>query len=186
MIRFLARAAAVLAVALLLLAMQRTTPGYTEITGPIVKSGTVGSPVEARSFRARVSKVVLAERLVWQARGASVERSTTGLWAVVVARLEADPVTTSVAGALWQGPGGLLFEASQRVAGAPGLLTAERLEPGLPRDGILVFEVARQEARGATLLLSQNRWPRLDSQLAIAIPPAAVETAETLALDGPL
>ena len=41
----------------------------------------------------------------------------------------------------------------------------------------------RDTARGAALLVSESRWPRLDTQLRIALPDDRIEQAETLDLD---
>ena len=61
MIRFLARAAALAVAALILFALQQTTPGYSEITGPIRQAGIAGETATARGFTVRIEKIVLAE-----------------------------------------------------------------------------------------------------------------------------
>jgi len=182
-IRALARIVAVFAAAGLLYAMQRTTPGYSEITGPITQSGKVGEVANARGFRLRVEKVVLAERLRWQSLGRSYERDTGGLWAVAVVAAEGTPDTTALSGAIWQAASGLRFDASPRAAPFRGLLPGMRLEPGLARRGLLVFEIGRESARDGALLVSMARWPRLDAQLRIPLPDERIEQAEALDLD---
>ncbi|KFC69648.1 hypothetical protein FG93_03235 [Bosea sp. LC85] len=182
--RLLLQFIAILAAAGMLLGMQRSTPGYAEITGPLPASGRPGETIPARSFTLTVEKLVLAERIRYRAYGRDFERSTTGLWAVVVARLEARPESVSIGGALWRSTAGFRFEASQRVAGAPRLLTAGRIEPGLPARGILVFELPRDQAAGGTLLVSTARWPRLDSQARVSFAADAAESADVLDLNG--
>jgi hypothetical protein len=182
-IRLLARTLAVLVTAGLLYAMQRTTPGYSEITGPIVQNAGFDTVAAARGFRLRVEKVVLAEKLRWKAFGRSYERDSGGLWAVVVATVEAGPGAAAIHGAIWQSASGLRFRASPRASQFRSQLDGNRLEPGLARRGLLIFEIGRDEARGAALLISQARFPRLDSQLRIALPDDRIEQADTLDLD---
>lgn len=183
MIRFLARAAALAITALILFALQQTTPGYSEITGPITQRGVAGTAIAGRGFTLRVEKVVLAERLRWQAFGRSYDRDTGGLWAVAIVEAEGTPATTALSGATWLAASGLRFEASQRAEQARGFLRGKRLEPGLPQRGLLIFEIGRDAARGGALLVSEARWPRLDTQLRIALPDDRIEQAETLDLD---
>lgn len=179
------QALAVLAAALLLLVLQRTTPGYGEITGPIPLHGASGETVAARTFLVTVDKAILAESLRWSAFGREQIRDTGGLWIAVHARLEARYETTTVASAIWRGPSGRHFEASRRVSGAPSALLGERLEPGLPRQGLFLFEVPADEARGGTLLISATRAPRLDSQARIVLARDAVESIDRLDIERP-
>lgn len=183
MIRALARVAALAVAALILFALQQTTPGYSEITGPITQNGITGKAIAGRGFTLRVEKVVLAERLRWLSFGRSYDRDTGGLWAVAVVEAEGTPATTALGGATWQAASGLRFEASQRAEQAPGFLRGKRLEPGLPQRGLLIFEIGRDAARGGALLVSMSRWPRLDTQLRIPIPDERIEQAETLDLE---
>jgi len=183
MSRLILRAAALLAAAALLYALQRTTPGYTEITGPIVQKASFGKVEIARSFRLRAEKVILADRLRWQSFGRSYERDTGGRWAVVVAAAEGTPETMTLTGVAWRSASGLRFEPSPRVPLFGALLNGNRLEPGLARRGLVIFEIGRDEAQGAVLQVSEARWPRLDTQLQLPGPQDAIEQAGTLDLD---
>lgn len=183
MIRVLARVAALAVAALILFALQQTTPGYSEITGPITQHGLAGTTIAGRGFTLRFEKVVLAERLRWQSFGRSYDRDTGGLWAVAVVEAEGTPATTALSGATWQAASGLRFEASQRTESVRGFLRGKRLEPGLPQRGLLIFEIGRDAARNGALLVSMSRWPRLDTQLRIPIPDERIEQAETLDLE---
>lgn len=184
MIRAIARLAGVALAALLLLAMQRTTPGYSEITGPLSVHGAMGETVAARSFTMRAEKVILAETIRWRAYGRDHERSSAGRWAVVIVQMEAMPQSATVLGASWSAPSGRIFAASARTQGAPSLLVGNRLEPGLPKRGILIFELPREDIAGGTLLVSAARFPRLDSQLHIPLTPDRLENADALDLAG--
>ncbi len=161
--------ALVLAV-MLLVGMQRYTPSYAEITGPIPLKGNLGETLTGRIFSVRGDKVLLAEKLRFKAYGREVERDTGGVFALVIARLEAQPASVNVGSAIWRSAQGVRFVASPRVQGAPRLLGTDRLEPGLPQRGLFIFEVPREAVAGATLLVASSRWPRLDTQVEIALP----------------
>lgn len=165
-----ARLGALVLAAVLLAGMQRYTPGYAEITGPIPLRGELGETLAGRGFAVRADKVLLAETLRFKAYGREVARDTGGVFALVIARLEAQPASINVGSAIWRSAGGARFVASPRMQGAPRLLGTDRLEPGLPQRGVFIFEVPREAVSGATLLVAASRWPRLDSQVEIALP----------------
>lgn len=165
-----AKLGALLIAALLLAGMQRFTPGYAEITGPIPLKGDLGETLTGRGFTVRADKVLLAEKLRFKAYGREVERNSGGVFALVIARLEAQPTSTTVSGAIWLSAQGARFVASPRFQGAPRLLGTDRLEPSLPQRGVFIFEVPREAVAGATLLVAASRWPRLDTQAEIALP----------------
>lgn len=183
MIRALAQLAAIVVAAGLLLAMQRTTPGYAEITGPIPTAGAFGGTVAARNFAVRADKLIVGERLRWRRFDRVTERDTSGLWVVVVADIEALRGSVSVNGAMWRGPDGLRFEANHRLTGAPGLLSSSGFQPGLPRRGLIVFEIPKGQERGGTLQLSLTRWLRLDSRVDLAMPDAPSENFDVIDLN---
>jgi hypothetical protein len=106
MIRRLVQLAAVAVAAILLIAMQQTTPSYDTLTGPIPVSGTSGETVTARSFTVRVDRVEFARRLQFGSPGFEKQRDTGGIWAIVTATLAARDATVTVAGAEWEGPTG--------------------------------------------------------------------------------
>lgn len=165
-----AKLGALVLAAVLLVGMQRYTPGYAEITGPIPLKGNLGETLTGRTFSLRADKVLLAEKLRFKAYGREVERDTGGVFALVIARLEAQPASVNIGSAIWRSAQGVRFIASQRVQGAPRLLGTDRFEPGLPQRGLFIFEVPREAVADATLLIASSRWPRLDTQAEIALP----------------
>lgn len=154
---------------LLLYAMQKTTPYYGEITRPIAVSGRVGEKLAARDFELTATNVVLTRQIEVEAFGREKIYTSTGLWAVVEALAAARQETVSVHAAAWLGPNGARYAMTERLSGAPGLLPAEVLEPGLPRKVLLVFEFPQDQASGATMLVSRNPFTPLDNELRIAI-----------------
>lgn len=165
-----AKLGALVLAAMLLVGMQRYTPGYAEITGPIPLNGSLSETLTGRGFTVRADKVLLAEKLRFKAYGREVERDTGGVFALVIARLEAQPASINVGSAIWRSAQGARFVASPRFQGAPRLLGTDRLEPGLPQRGIFIFELPREAVEGATLLVAASRWPRLDTQAEITLP----------------
>lgn len=177
-----AKLGALVLAAVLLVGMQRHTPGYAEITGPIPLKGDLGETLTGRGFAVRADNVLLAEKLRFKAYGREVERDTGGVFALVIARLEAQPASVNVGSAIWRSAQGARFVASSRFQGAPRLLGSDRLEPGLPQRGLFIFEVPREAVEGATLLVAASRWPRLDTQVEIALPAKPGEPAPLIDL----
>ncbi|WID98522.1 hypothetical protein QO058_09935 [Bosea vestrisii] len=177
-----AKLGALMLAAMLLVGMQRYTPGYAEITGPIPLKGDLGETLAGRGFTVRGDKVLLAETLRFMAYGREVERNTGGIFALVIARLEAQPASVTIGSAIWRSAQGARFVVSPRFQGAPRLLGTDRLEPGLPQRGVFIFEVSREAVAGATLLVAASRWPRLDTQAEIALPATLEAPAPVLDL----
>ncbi|WP_251863536.1 hypothetical protein [Achromobacter sp. Marseille-Q4962] len=175
------------AAAAVLLAMQRHSPRYDELTGPIPVSGRMGEPVRTRLFDARVERVAFARQVVYRRFGSPVMRSTSGLWAIVTVELAARAKSVAVGQAAWEGPTGLLYQQTDRLDFSPGQ-PPHALDPGLPRQGRFVFEIRPDQAGGATLRLSERFSPRLDSEARIALdtlprnPDGSLAIADTLDL----
>ncbi|CCJ48698.1 hypothetical protein AZ16_1652 [Bordetella bronchiseptica B18-5 (C3)] len=175
--------ALLLLAALALYGMQRSTPRYLDLTGPIVERGAMGEAVRTRQFDATVQRVQFARQLRYRSLGRERVRETAGVWAVVWVRLAALDASTQVGEAAWLGPDALTYRHTDRLGLAPGV-PPYMLDPGLPRTVRLVFEIRPDQARGATLLLSERYSPRLDSQARIAlddVPVAADGRPETVA-----
>ncbi|TSD90682.1 DUF4352 domain-containing protein [Mycobacterium sp. KBS0706] len=169
MIRRLAQLAAMVVAAMLLIAMQRSTPSYDTLTGPIPVSGVSGETVTARSFTVRVDRVEFARRLQFGSPGFEKQRDTGGVWAIVTATLAARDATVTVAGAEWEGPTGTRYSTSDRLSGARALFPGQTLQPGTPVRGRFVFEIPADQMQGATLRVSQAQFPRFDSLLRISL-----------------
>jgi hypothetical protein len=178
MIRVFGYLLAIAIAAGLLLAMQRSTPGYAELTGPIPVVGKVGDLIETRRFDVTLEAIRFARRLHFTRYGRNQERDTTGVWAVVTAKFSARNASVTVNSATWQGPTALRYSASSRVENAPGVLLGRRLEPGSsPQRGLIIFEIPADQVADATLLVSETNWPRLDSEARISLSNPATGTA---------
>lgn len=169
MMRWLGRLAALLVAAVLLLAMQWTTPYYSRKTDPIPVYGQIGDTVEARTFTIRIETLQFARQLRFTAYGKEVVRDTSGLWAVVTATVAARSESTLVYEAAWEGPTGLRYSHSDRLSGVKSLLSGALLQPGLPRRGWFIFEIREDQARGATFVAPKIGTTRLDSLVRIGL-----------------
>ena len=58
---------------------------------------------------------------------------------------------------------------SQRITNAWGLLGSERLEPGIPRPVLLIFELPEREINGGSLLVAESLITPLAQQAEIRI-----------------
>ncbi len=185
--RRIASLALMSAAAVLLFFMQRTTPRYLDLTGPIPVYGTMHGAVTTRLFDINVDRVVFARQLSFDRFGRTEIRTTSGLWAVVTVSLAARTASTRVGEASWVGPTGLRYQHTDRLSLAPGL-PPHAIDPGLPRQGQFVFEIRPDQAVGARLLVSTGFSPRLDSEARVALnnvptgPGAVPIVLDTLAL----
>jgi hypothetical protein len=188
MIRTGARLFGFLAAVLILYGLQRTMPGYAEITRPIAVTGRIGDKLSARNFALTVDKISLAREIVVESFGRERAYTTSGLWALVEARAEAGHESVTIMAAQWLAPNGARYLMSSRLSNMPGDISSDRLEPGLPpRKVLLVFEFPEGQANGATLLVSQNPYTPLDSELRIPIEidePLLVAKSARIARDG--
>nr|WP_234710107.1 hypothetical protein [Sinorhizobium medicae] len=75
----------------------------------------------------------------------------------------------SLTSAEWRGPSGLRFAMSGRIGGSIGLLGSERLEPGIPRPVLLVFELPEDQIESGTLLVAETTVTPLAEQVEIAM-----------------
>jgi hypothetical protein len=166
--RRLRNIAIILAAAVVLYGMWLTKPRYGELTGPIVSSGKMHDPVHTREFDVTLNQVRFARELTYVQFGETKVLTTSGLWAIVSVELAATTRSAAVSVAIWQGPAGLRFEQSNRVGWLPGQ-PPYMLEPGLPKQVQLAFEISPDQVNGATLLVSAQVQPSLDSEARIAI-----------------
>ncbi|WP_238160374.1 hypothetical protein [Pigmentiphaga sp. H8] len=151
-----------------LFAMQRGTPRYQDLTGPIPAYGKMGKAASTRLFDIRVERVEFARQLVGKRFGGEIRHESAGVWAIVTARMAARSRSVNVTHAVWEGPTGLRYELSDRPEFLPDL-PPHTLEPGLPQRGRFVFEIRPDQILGATLLVSEGPFPRLDSEAHVAL-----------------
>lgn len=151
----------------LLAAMQLTKPGYAEITAPIVSTADWKQAGATRSFKAEITGAKVARRLKSQSK----TLTTSGVWVLIGVKAEALQESTTIGGARWVAQSGIEYLVSDRMPVRLELLTNNRLEPGIPKPGVLVFEIPEHELRGGTLHLQRSRFAPLGGELALSAGP---------------
>ena len=148
--------------------LQTTKPHYAELTGPIPVRAGMADIAEARTFAIRIDKITFARAIVADQFGQQKRLTTSGIWAVVSADLSAGSRPAQIGEAVWRGSTGLKYRLTERLSFHSGL-PPYVVGPGLPKNGLFVFEIPPGEVRGATLLVSSTRFPRLDSRVEIQL-----------------
>ncbi|MDX0712901.1 hypothetical protein GOD67_09065 [Sinorhizobium medicae] len=165
----IANIAAVLLALTALYGMQHSTPSYSEILSPVAVPAAQGKPARTGRFVFAVAKVHSARELVVPSLGERRTYTTSGKWLVIEAAAKAQEQSVSLTSAEWRGPSGLRFAMSGRIGGSIGLLGSERLEPGIPRPVLLVFELPEDQIESGTLLVAETTVAPLAEQVEIAM-----------------
>ena len=144
------------------------TPDTDARERPFVRAGVVGQPVNARTFDATVVSVRGAARVTGGAKSARV-RDTAGVWVVVRVRLAARDKPTTVDHAVVRDARGRSTLATPRVV--QPLIGNAVVQPGIPVEGDVVFEVPRDAAAaGLTIGLADALDPRMDAVAEVPLP----------------
>lgn len=151
--------------------MQHTTPYYSDIVSSVEIKAAQGKPVSTDKFTMGVADVHMAKEIVIPSFNAERVYRTDGQWLVIEAVAKANNESTSLSSAFWRGPSGIRYTLSARPSLVPGLIGSERLEPGIPRPVLLIFEVPEKEVEGGTLLVADSLVNPLSQQAAIAMAP---------------
>lgn len=165
----IAKIAAVLLALTALYGMQHSTPSYSEVLSPVAVPAAQGKPARTGRFVFAVAKVHSARELVVPSFGEPRAYTTSGKWLVIEAAAKAQEQSVSLTSAEWRGPSGLRFAMSGRIGGSIGLLGSERLEPGIPRPVLLVFELPEDQIESGTLLVAETTVAPLAEQVEIAM-----------------
>lgn len=189
MIGRIASLAGVALAAAILYGMQRTTPLYSDITSPIPVAGRQGERIETEDFAIGIANVHLARRLAAQDFRGERSHTTSGVWVIVEGAVETKRESLSLTSAEWLGPDGARYAHTQRLATMPGLPGTERLEPGIPRPMLMVFEVPESQLSGARLLVAPSALTPLQQETRIAMAdlrPENIRPSVTLGRGGSL
>ena len=159
--------AAVLFAAILLYGLQKSTPGYGEITSPIASHGKAGKRADSHDFAAGVVEMHLARTVTIESYGTTRNFTTSGVWVLVEAAAEAKFESLTLTSAQWLGEDGISYALSDRFSSIPGMLSSQTLEPGLPRPVLMAFEIPESQISGGTLLMSRSALMPLEQELRI-------------------
>jgi hypothetical protein len=164
---------AVIATAIVLATLQTTTPPYAMLTGPLRTSGAASETVAGKTFSVDVLDIAKARTIAYDQFGKAVELESSGVWIVVSAELHGFEQTMPVRAATLIGASGRLYRQSQRAGGAPNVLSAKTLQPGLPTTGLFIFELPEDETAGMTLVVSEQYDPQLQDEIVVSLGPHA-------------
>jgi hypothetical protein len=148
---------------------------------PFTVSVGMGQPARARTFVATALSV----------RGAAVihdraDHTTPGVWLIVRVQAAAVGESMTIGYAGLRDARGRVFRSSNRLDGQfAGTLFSNHFSPGVPDVGEIAFELPRDAATSATLLLAEERGfdLRMDSMVEIKLDPISPATVDQWAAD---
>ncbi|WP_454857333.1 hypothetical protein [Rhizobium binxianense] len=163
MIRTIANLSVFSITAVLCYFMQTSKPHYIDLVRTVPIEGKLGERIEGRFFTAKADNVQFARSLRVEQNRTVQTLSTRGIWAVVTVEVEATAEPIALYRRTWNGPAGLVFDESGRVAaGLPTDFVA-----GLAGKGHLVFEILPDQARDAEIRISRDWMTEFDNELRI-------------------
>jgi hypothetical protein len=132
-------------------------------------AGIQGSAVKAERFALGVGNAYRARQLTTP--GVSQERSysTQGEWLVIEAAARAEIESLSLMSVVWLGPNGVRYRLTGRLSSVAGMIGSERLEPGIVRPVLIVFELPADQIKGGRLLIAESALTPLSEELHIAL-----------------
>gem|GEM_PF-5298513 len=131
---------AVLGAAVLLAALQATTPPYATLTGPISTVGRQSETVSSNTFSVKVNRVLKANNIAYEQFGRAIDLKSSGVWVVVSADLQAFQETMPVCAATLIGASGLIVAPPiQIVAQQPSPARIVRSGEGLKSSAFVRF-----------------------------------------------
>ncbi|MFK0334381.1 hypothetical protein ACIQUB_25040 [Rhizobium sp. NPDC090275] len=161
----------VLAAAILLASLQATTPPYATLTGPIGTVGRQSETVSSNTFSVKVNRVLKAKNIGYEQFGRAASLGSSGVWVVISAELQAFQKTMPVRAATLVGASGRMYRQSRRAGDAPNILSAKIAQPGLPTNGLFVFELPEDEISNMKLVLSEQYDPQLKDEISVLLQP---------------
>lgn len=146
------------------------TPDTETKARPFTRSGAVGDQVDGRLFEATVLSVRGAARMAEEEfLGEAKEHDTDGVWVIVKVRVVATRKTTSLGYAALRDAADRTYLATERVD--QPLIGGRDLQPGVPVEADIVFEVPRNVATDVDLLLAVPAIDqRLEAQVEVHLP----------------
>ncbi|GAA2884503.1 hypothetical protein [Microbacterium esteraromaticum] len=163
----------------------QATPGDDSAERAFVQQAEVGERVEGRDLAVTVQRVRAAEAITtpagWRAEGT---------WVVV--EMDAEAVLTEYGNLLSRTVlevGDRVYSATERGEGESSIddymLSGEQLVPGIPKSGVLAFQLPDDESlTGAAMLeLATDRFPVYDSIITVQIDLDALPVENSVELE---
>jgi hypothetical protein len=131
--------------------------------GEFVRTGNVGKPVDARSFRVTVLDVTGGTTI-----DANPPVETTGVWVLVRIRVDSvkDPVAMGYAAV--RDERGRTYQDAGKID--QPLVGGREIQPGVPIEGVVVFEVARDVKRLTARFAKAPYFLYLDAVAEVPLP----------------
>lgn len=138
-------------------AAHRLVPDEERSMGPIVTSGRVGEPVDTGGFTITVEKVQVTRRLTQDGLTPRPPLVTEdGIWVVLTATIIGDWAASSYSRTRLVARDGTSYLASARVPSYLQLTNDMGAEPGIPRRGMVVFEIPPDRLAGAIVRVGRG------------------------------
>jgi hypothetical protein len=146
-------------------AITKATPDTDSREHPFVHTGAVGERISVRGFDATIKDVTGAAKISQLGR----DHDTGGVWVVVRVRVVARDEPVIIGYAAVRDEAGHTYRASTRID--QPLVGRRTLQPDVPVEGQLVFEVPRSAVAHLSVRLSQPAVDqRLEAVAEIALP----------------
>lgn len=163
----------VVAIALLVaaVAINKNLPTDRTTQAAFTVSGSKAEWLVGRDIAAKVNGIAVVDQLLVDEYGRAPERTTAGRWFVVDATVDVVLTPGSAPKGIFLVIGDDRYSATNRITAG---LNSAQFAPGLPRRGLLAFEVpvTATTAKVATLTMSRALDDRLDSELEFELSPA--------------
>lgn len=145
-------------------AINKNLPSDRTTQAPFAVSGSMTDRLVGRDIAATVNGIAVVRRLRVEQYGKPPEMTTAGRWIVVDATVDAVLTPGSQPQGVALVIGNDRYSATNRMLNG---LNSTQLSPGIPRRGLLAFEVpvSATAAKVAVLKLARTLDARLDSQL---------------------
>lgn len=135
--------------------------GYDGKVAPFLVPGRIGETVATRTFDVTVQSVRLARTLAAAAEPGAIDApplATSGTWLIVNARVAARTAPVRLMSVRLHTRDGNDYSAARNRLLAPKyarwLLSENAIAPGIPREGLLVFELPASRIAGARLRIA--------------------------------
>lgn len=139
----------------------RTAPTYEQQMGNIATSGRIGELIDTRGFKLRVERVQVTKQVELDSLLDPEPLTTKGIWVVIVATLIGDWKGTPYSNTRLVTPDGRIYHTSRRLPSFDLLTEDSSTEPGIPRRGVIVFEVPTDALEGSVLHVAKGFESRL-------------------------
>ncbi len=128
-------------------------PLLQQYFSPVTVEGKQGKPVETSRFVVGIVNSYRTRQVTTPGIGSTRTYDTDGEWLIIEAAAKAKIESLGLGSVEWLGPNGIRYAMSSRPTLAPGIVGSERLEPGIPRPILMVFELPRDQIAGESCSL---------------------------------